>query len=176
MRAYSDPTDLEAREQLLFASTLAGTAMGNAGTHLPHGMSYPVSALVKEFRPKEGNGYPTNEPLIPHGMSVILHAPSVFSYLSKACPHRLYEIGKAMEIDMKDVDPKDSGKIVSEKIISLMKATKMPSGLEEIGFTSEDIPQLVSRAFPQKRVINNAPIAILEDDLTKMYNNAMKYW
>ena len=34
-RAVNDVNDLEAREQLMFASMLAGTAMGNAGTHLP---------------------------------------------------------------------------------------------------------------------------------------------
>jgi alcohol dehydrogenase class IV len=35
LRAVCDPSDLQAREQLMFAAMLAGTAMGNAGTHLP---------------------------------------------------------------------------------------------------------------------------------------------
>eukprot|EP00658_Telonema_sp_P-2_P039669 TRINITY_DN28349_c0_g2_i1.p1 TRINITY_DN28349_c0_g2~~TRINITY_DN28349_c0_g2_i1.p1 ORF type:complete len:379 (-),score=91.37 TRINITY_DN28349_c0_g2_i1:729-1772(-) len=36
-RALRDPSDHEAREQMHWAATLAGTAMGNAGTALPHG-------------------------------------------------------------------------------------------------------------------------------------------
>ena len=37
IRAVNDPNDFEAREQMLFASTLAGSAMGSAGVHVPHG-------------------------------------------------------------------------------------------------------------------------------------------
>lgn len=47
---------------------------------LKHGMSYPVSGLVRDFKEE---GYP-NIPLIPHGMSVILNAPAVFRFTSFA--------------------------------------------------------------------------------------------
>ncbi|HTX03720.1 MAG TPA: hydroxyacid-oxoacid transhydrogenase, partial [Candidatus Acidoferrales bacterium] len=49
-RAVHDPNDDEARERMMFAAMLAGIAFGNAGCHLPHGMSYAVSGLVKSFR------------------------------------------------------------------------------------------------------------------------------
>jgi alcohol dehydrogenase class IV len=35
LRAVNDPSDDEAREQMLFAALLAGSCMGNSGTHLP---------------------------------------------------------------------------------------------------------------------------------------------
>ena len=58
-RALSDDSDLEAREAMHWASTLAGTALNNAGTALPHGCSYPVSGGVKSdprrhYAPKHG--------------------------------------------------------------------------------------------------------------------------
>jgi alcohol dehydrogenase class IV len=75
VRAVNDPSDHEARERLMWASTLAGIAFGNSGVHVPHGMAYAVAGLVKDYRPAD---YPDDEPIIPHGMSVIVNAPAVF--------------------------------------------------------------------------------------------------
>ena len=74
-RAVHDASDSAAREQMMWAATLAGIAFGNAGVHAPHGMAYAVAGLVRDFRP---SGYPSHEPLVPHGMAVILNAPSSF--------------------------------------------------------------------------------------------------
>ncbi|MEZ4300066.1 MAG: iron-containing alcohol dehydrogenase [Polyangiaceae bacterium] len=86
VRAVTDASDAEAREALSWAATLAGIAFGNAGVHLPHAMAYAVAAgLVRDFRMP---GYPDHEPMVPHGVSVIVNAPSVFRWTFEACPER----------------------------------------------------------------------------------------
>src|SRR5205823_4477451 len=57
-RAVNDASDDEAREQMMWAATLAGIAFGNAGVHAPHGMAYAVAGLVRDFRP---SGYPADD-------------------------------------------------------------------------------------------------------------------
>ncbi|PWG74395.1 alcohol dehydrogenase, partial [Enterococcus hirae] len=85
VRAVTDASDHEAREGLMWASPLAGIAFGNSGVHVPHGMAYAVAGLGRDYRPE---GYPDEEPIIPHGMSVIVNAPSVFRSTAAACPDR----------------------------------------------------------------------------------------
>jgi len=52
----------------------------------------------------------------------------------------------------------------------------MPSGLQAVGYSSQDIPNLVKGALPQKRVLNNAPRHVGAPELEKLYSRAMSYW
>ena len=90
--AMRDRDNAAARSEMLLAATYAGIGFGNSGVHLCHGMSYPVSSLVKAFRVE---GYP-DRPLVPHGMSVILTAPAVFRWTASTNPRRHLDMAAAM--------------------------------------------------------------------------------
>ena len=131
IRAVEDVSDEEARGRMLLAATFAGVGFGNAGVHLPHGMSYPVSGMARDFVP---DGYPADHPIIPHGMSVVLNAPAVFRFTAQTDPKlHLYAAGLMGE-DISGAAPEDAGELLAGAIVDLMRRTGMPNGLKAVGF------------------------------------------
>ena len=173
VRAIHDPEDDEARSQMLLASAYAGIGFGNAGVHLPHGMSYPVSGMVRNYNPP---GYPTDHPIIPHGMSVILNAPAVFRFTAPANPKRHLLGAHLMGVNIYNAREEEAGDILSAAIIDLMKQTGVPNGLSAIGFRESDIPALVEGTLPQHRVTKLSPRPADRAALTALFTDAMRYW
>ncbi len=172
-RGVADPGDTEARHQLMWASTLAGIAFGNAGCHAPHGMSYSVSGLCRDFQP---GGYPTEAPLVPHGMSVIVNSPSVFRTTATESPERHLDGARWLGAEVSDVGPNEAGGVLADQIIHLMKQTDMPNGLNGVGYDQNDVGDLVAGSIKQRRLLDNAPIEIHEEQLTALYEGALSYW
>ncbi|MBK77571.1 MAG: alcohol dehydrogenase [Flavobacteriaceae bacterium] len=175
VRAYRNPNDLEARSNMILASSMAGIGFGNAGVHLCHGMSYPVSGMVKNFIP---HGLTSDHPIIPHGLSVILNAPAVFKFTGEACPERHLKVAKIMGAKINNIkDPKnEAGLILSNEIIKLMKDLEVPNGLSAIGFNKNDIPNLIKGTLPQHRVTKLSPRSANAEDLNKLFNDSMTLW
>jgi hydroxyacid-oxoacid transhydrogenase len=173
VRAVEDPADDEARARMLLAASYAGIGFGNAGVHLPHGMSYPVSGNVKTYR---APGYSVDRPLVPHGISVILNAPAVFRFSARANPARHLEAAEALGADVSHASAGDAGKILSDRILWFMQRLKTPNGLRAVGYSSSDIPALVSGTLPQHRVTHLSPRPAGPDDLAALFEDAMVAW
>jgi alcohol dehydrogenase class IV len=157
----------------MFAGMLAGLGFGNAGCHLPHGMSYAVAGLVKEYR---AEGWLHGHPMVPHGIAVIVNSPAVFELTGPACPECHFLAAEAIGNDMNGVEVKVAGNILANSIIAMMKATGIPNGLNAVGYTEDDIEDLTEGAFPQKRLIDNAPLPIGRGQLRDLFKKALKYW
>jgi hydroxyacid-oxoacid transhydrogenase len=173
VRAFNDPSDDEARSSMLLAASYAGMGFGNAGVHLPHGMSYPVSGMVKSYRTP---GYQTDHPLIPHGFSVILNAPAVFRYTASANPDRHLQAAEALGVDIARCKAQDAGRVLAERIAWFMQNLQTPNGLGAIGYTRADIPKLVEGTLPQHRVTKLSPRPAGTDELAGLFEDALAAW
>jgi hydroxyacid-oxoacid transhydrogenase len=170
IRAVEDPADDEARSNMLLAACYAGVGFGNAGVHLPHGMSYPVSGNVKTHRTA---GYPADHALVPHGFSVILNAPPVFRFTAQASPERHLEAAAALGVDISSSRREDAGRILSDRITWFMQRLRTPNGLRDIGYTGQDIPALVEGTLPQHRVTRLSPRPAGPEELGRLFERSM---
>ncbi len=173
LRVTEDASDAEARSGMLIAATFAGIGFGNAGLHLPHGMSYPVSGMVREYIPE---GYPPDHPIIPHGMSVVLNAPAAFRFTGPARPERHIEAAALMGVDTDGAKTEDAGNILADAVIELMKKTGIPNGLAAVGYTEADVDALVEGTLPQHRVTKLCPRPFGKEDLRSLFLDSLSLW
>jgi hydroxyacid-oxoacid transhydrogenase len=136
-------------------------------------MSYPVAGMVRDFRPP---GYQVDHPLVPHGMSVILHTPAVVRFTAPASPLRHLSAAAALGSDFLEDDQSDAGEILAERVIHFMRELNMPNGLRAIGYSEADIPALVQGTLPQHRVTKLSPRPAGEQELTQLFRDSMTIW
>ena len=110
--------------------------------------------------------------VVPHGISVIVNSPAVFRKTGPACAERHWKAAEAMGADLRDKKIEDSGDILADQIISMMRDTGIPNGLSGVGYSNDDLDALTEKSFPQKRLIDNGPITISREELKDIFPNA----
>lgn len=169
-RAVEDGEDTEARGAMMLGASLAGIGFGSAGVHIPHACAYPIAGLKHEYVPP---GYPEDHPFVPHGWSVIVTAPAAFRFTYDAMPERHREVAELLAGER--IENADENTL-PEILIQLMKDVGTPRGVRELGYSEDDIDDLVEGAMKQQRLLVGAPKEVTEDDLANIIRESMENW
>jgi hydroxyacid-oxoacid transhydrogenase len=169
--AVRDPENLEARTEMALAATMAGLGFGNAGVHIPHANAYPIAGRVHGFHPP---GYPGDEPMVPHGMSVSLTAPEAFRFTFPAQPDRHVRAAELLDPGLER--PDDLRQHLPTALLGLMRDIGVPDGIGGVGFTESDVPDLVDGAMKQQRLLTTSPRPVTEDDLEQIFTRSLSLW
>ncbi|KAL7500832.1 hypothetical protein ACHAWT_008749 [Skeletonema menzelii] len=201
-RIVSDPAeDVEARAKMCLAASTAGMGFGNAGVHLCHGMSYAVASQVKKYwvddYPKSLNSDVENgHGLVPHGLSVVINAPSVFRFtgnLDKSDPLQQYAADRHVECAMilanarlqrrgytgqefpsQRAMQERPGDALANELLELMHELDIPIGIRSLGYSEADVEELAKGTLPQHRVTKLSPRQPVDlEELTNLFNEAL---
>ncbi|KAI6172795.1 Hydroxyacid-oxoacid transhydrogenase [Aphelenchoides besseyi] len=170
-RAVFNPDDAEARTHMMMASSFAGMGFGNAGVHLCHGLSYPISSQGKKYVDPD---YDSNKPLIPHGLSVVTTAPADFIFTTPAYPQRHLEAANLLGADLPSTASED---LIANRLADLirgyMQDYKVPNGLGDLGFDRRDVDKLADRAAASLKKGAIAPRDPDVDALSQIYEKSL---
>ena len=169
-RAVEDGEDVEARGAMMLGASLAGVGFGSAGVHIPHACAYPIAGLKHEWQPP---GYPGDHPFVPHGWSVIVTAPAAFRFTYGADPERHRRVAELLSGEK--VEEADENTLPGV-LIDLMRDVGAPSGIRELGYTEDDVDDLVGGAMKQQRLLVGAPREVGEEDLAAILRESMDNW
>ncbi len=151
------------------AATFAGMGFGNAGLHIPHANAYPIAGRVRDYRP---DGYPDDEPIVPHGMAVALTAPEAFRFTYDASPERHLHAARLLDPGVEG----DGPDVLPGVLTALMRDIGIPSGLAEVGYGEQDVDDLVEGATQQQRLLASAPKPPTAEDLAAVFRGSMEHW
>lgn len=136
-------------------------------------MSYAISGMNKSYT---HSGYNPDVALIPHGVSVAVTAPMVFRFTAASNPERHLRAAAIFGVDITHAKPEMAGEILEEAIKKFMGSLDtQPKGIEDLGYTASDIPELVTATLPQARVLALAPETIAKEDLEHLFDKSLRW-
>ncbi|SLM64571.1 MULTISPECIES: iron-containing alcohol dehydrogenase [Dickeya] len=152
--AVSEPENLEARLNMLWASYYGGAAIAHAGTHLVHAMSYPLGGKYH----------------IPHGVAnAILLAPCM-RFVQHAAAEKFAQAYDLLPNADATLTQEQKAEALVDYFSALVKRLNLPSSLQQLGISRDDLPYLVDSALQVQRLMKNVPTAVLADDVHAIYS------
>lgn len=152
-RSVTHPQDLTAKLEMLWASYYGGVAINHAGTHLVHALSYPLGGTWH----------------LPHGVAnAILLAPC----MQVVRPHAVDKFAQVWDL-IPDADLTLNNEEKSHALVrwlaQLVKRLALPDNLAALGVPPESIETLSAAALEVKRLMNNAPCSVNQDEVHAIY-------
>ncbi|MFO7631972.1 MAG: iron-containing alcohol dehydrogenase [Caldilinea sp.] len=153
--AVKDGSDLEARERMGNAATIAGLGFGNSNLGLSHAMGHSFGSLFKQ----------------PHGRAVSLYLPYTIDYTTNGGLGRYGDIARFAGItDSRDEE--EAARLLAAKVRELERAVQQPMSIAAFGVDRADfremLPKLVEYA-EQDTQFFTAPRIPESEELAQMF-------
>ncbi len=154
-RAVEQGQDLEARDGMLMACWMAGTAFSQARLGNVHAMSHPVGGHFN----------------VPHGVANAIILPVVMDYNASAAPSKFADIAVRLGRHPTGNDAADASAAVT-LVRRLSERVGIPPTLSAVGVTREGIPALAADAMKSGNIPLN-PRATNYEDMVRLFQQCM---
>jgi alcohol dehydrogenase class IV len=148
-RAVTHGADLDAREGMALAATLAGLAFSNVGVAAVHALEYPVGGATH----------------CSHGAGNGLLLPFVMRYNLPARRRQLAVIAHLLGADVEGKSEADAAEAAITAVEQLRRDIGIPLRLRDLGVDESQLRTFAEKAFAIKRILRVNPRPVTVDDL-----------
>lgn len=149
-KAYTDGTDITARQNMLHASYLAGLAFTKSYVGYVHAITHSL-----------GGKYNT-----PHGLANAVILPVMLKRYGKSVYKKLYQLGVYAGLFERNISYCDGAKLFIKKIENMNKFMNIPSHIE---INEQDIDELATTAEKEANPLYPVPKLLTKDQLKEIY-------
>ena len=129
--SVSEPHNLAAKLEMLWASYYGGVAINHAGTHLVHALSYPLGGKYH----------------LPHGVANAVLLPHIMAYNAEYTGEKYRDIAVALGNKSAATMPiAEARQAAIEAVAQLNRDVNIPARLRDVGMKEEDIDALAAAA------------------------------
>ena len=156
-RAVSDGDDLEAREGMSLAATLAGMAFSNVGVAVVHALEFALNKVIHT----------------PHGTGCGLLLPFVMQFNAPARPQQMRRIAALLGEDVSGADDATAAGMAVSAVERLKSDIGIPARMSDVGVEADQLPAMAEFAFSIKRILRVNPRPVTQDDLRAILESAL---
>jgi alcohol dehydrogenase class IV len=151
-KVVDEPSNLEARSDVMFAAYCAGMAINTTGTAAAHAIQSPMSAFGHT----------------PHGFGVGALLPYVMRFNLPYCTEEFAQIGRILDVATEDMTALDAGRAAILRIEQLLEKTGTPLELKSLGIEPRHFAQIASSSVKAKRLVLNNPGPMTEEAIERL--------
>ncbi|ENV90471.1 iron-containing alcohol dehydrogenase [Acinetobacter bereziniae] len=155
-KAYANPDDLQAHEDMANASLMAGLSFGNAGVGAVHALAYPLGGRFH----------------MAHGVSNALLLPFVMEYNRIACLDKFKVIAECFNEPTTGLNDLQIADRVISRLHNICEMVNIPKGLRNFNIPESVIPELAAEAIKVERLLRNNPRRLTQQEIENIYYEA----
>jgi alcohol dehydrogenase class IV len=154
--AVWEPENLEAREGMALAATLAGLAFSNCAVAVVHALEYPLGGKLH----------------CSHGAGNGLLLPFVMRYNLPERTATLAHIARLLGEDIGGLSEEQAADRAISAVERLRREIGIPTRIRDLGGTEEQLPEFADKAFAIDRLMRLNPRQPTRDDLLQILRSA----
>lgn len=129
-KVLANPADIDAREKMAWADTLAGLCIANAGVTLPHGMGMAIGGMY---------------PHVAHGEALAIVYPAFAGFTWEAAIPQFSKLARILNPDLNGLSDRESASRCQTEIVKFLKLVGLNKTLKDVHVPENEIEALAKQ-------------------------------